>query len=338
LRRDAAPGLGLAEIASGSTHAAGAVRWPASLQLRARAEQGATRVHAAHEGPLRLLKTLHPEGAGIAHAVLVHPPGGLVGGDRLEVDVEVGAGAHLLVTTPAATRFYRSVAGAAAQVMRARVAAGARLEWLPQETIAYAGCDAHNRWAVELEGDAAVMAMEVLALGLPRAGRPFGANEAGEARAARGTSGTSGTSGATGATGAGRIEQAFEITTTGRMGLWRERGVLDAADRALLEGPCGLAGRRVLGSLLLASGAAFESSEAEAALEEARAEIATVESAPSTASPLLAGATGLHGRVLLVRALADDTESVMHLLRRVRARWRERLWRLPPCDPRIWSS
>jgi urease accessory protein len=92
------------------------IRWPARLVLTAaRDGAGATRVHARHDGPLRLLKTLYPEGAGIAHAVLVHPPGGLVGGDRLDIQLDLQAGAHLLVTTPAATRFYRSNAGEAMQ-------------------------------------------------------------------------------------------------------------------------------------------------------------------------------------------------------------------------------
>lgn len=130
--------------------AAAAPRWPARLTLHAAHDAGRTTVHARHSGPLRLLKTLYPEGDAIAHAVLVHPPGGLVGGDRLDIEIDVAAGAHLLVTTPAATRFYRSIAGEAVQAVTAQVAPGARLEWLPQETIAYSGCEARNEVRLKL--------------------------------------------------------------------------------------------------------------------------------------------------------------------------------------------
>jgi len=237
------------------------IRWPARLHLHATRDGAATRLRHTHHGPLRLLKTLHPEGPGIAHAVLVHPPGGLVGGDRLDVDIGVASGAHLLVTNPAATRFYRSTAGVAAQRLHARAADGARLEWLPQETLAYDGCEALNSWRVQLEGSASLMAMEVLALGLALTGQPFSS---------------------------GRFEQRLAID-----GLWREHGVIDARDAALLDGPCGLAGHRVLGTLVFAAGEPFAPAWAEAALDAARATMdADADSTTGTAS-LFAGATAL---------------------------------------------
>lgn len=301
----------LEAVTDEATAGAAGVRWPAHLRLDARLDAGrqggahGTLLHAAHEGPLRLLKTLYPEGPRIAHAVVLHPPGGLVGGDRLEFDVQVHAGAHLLVTSPAAARFYRSTAGAAAQRVQARVAPGARLEWLPQETLAYDGCDAHNAWQVRLEGDASLMAMELLALGLGESGRPFRH---------------------------GRFVQQFEIEgDTSKF--WRERGVIDAHDAALLDGPCGLAGFRATGMLVLAQGDALDAASAEAALELARAEIA-----PANATTLLAGATLLHGRLLLLRVLAHEVEPAMRLLRRVRGLWRQRCWGLAANEPRIWAS
>jgi urease accessory protein len=326
--------------------ATGGVRWPARLRLDARlAGPGdarpagpATLLHGSHIGPLRLLKTLYPEGPGIAHAVLVHPPGGLVGGDRLDIEVHADAGAHLLVTTPSATRFYRSVAGEAVQAVRAHLAPGARLEWLPQETLAYAGCDGRNDWQVHLAADAAVMAMEVLALGLGESQRPFSRGGAdrplgSKARMDEGT----GPGLDRGVDTSGRFVQQFEITgDNGR--LWRERGVIDAVDQALLDGPCGLAGRRVLGTLLLAAGSALDAPMAEAALEAARAELAPAPPAAPVTPALLAGVTLLHGRLLLLRVLAHEVEPTMRLLRRVRGLWRQRYWGLPPNEPRLWAS
>ena len=119
----------------------------------------------AHKGPLRVLKSLYPEGPGVCHNVLVHPPSGLVGGDTLDIQVTVATGAHGLVTTPGATRFYRSEAGLATQQVHARVESGARLEWLPLEAIAYNQCDALNRAVFDLAPGAEMMAWDLTAFG-----------------------------------------------------------------------------------------------------------------------------------------------------------------------------
>jgi urease accessory protein len=278
---------------------ADAVRWPARLSLSAtRDGGGATRVHARHDGPLRLLKTLYPEGPGVAQVVLVHPPGGLVGGDRLDIQLDLQAGAHLLVTTPAATRFYRSNAGEAAQVVQASVGECGRLEWLPQETLAYPGCIARNEVRVSLAPGASLFATEVLGLGLPAAGQAFDT---------------------------GRLLQHLEIT-----GHWLDRGWLDAADKALLDGPCGLACHRVLGTLVYAQTQTL--ADAETLLAHSRALLDGVAGSGIThlASP--------QGSVLLARVVGDEVEAVTLALRRVRALWREQLWALPSSDPRIWAT
>jgi urease accessory protein len=284
------------------------IRWPARLTLSAaRDGSGATRVHARHDGPLRLLKTLYPESDRIAHAVLVHPPGGLVGGDRLDIQIDVQAGAHLLVTTPAATRFYRSNAGEAAQVVQAAVGEGARLEWLPQETLAYPNCIARNEVRLSLAPGASLFASEVLGLGLPAAGQHFDA---------------------------GKLLQHLEIS-----GQWLDRGWLDAADKALLDGPCGLAGHRVLGTLVYAQTSPL--ADAENLLTDSRALLADVPDVPDVLHVPLSGIThlaGPRGAVLLTRVIGDEVETVTLALRRVRALWRERFWGLASSDPRIWAT
>lgn len=145
--------------------------WHAQLALQYRQHAGKTSVHFSHDGPLRILKSLYPEGPGICHNVLVHPPGGLVGGDVLDISVDVAAGAHALVTTPGATRFYKSNGQPALQRTRLQLQAGARLEWLPLEAIAYNACDAANELQMELAPGAELLTWDITALGLPLAGR-----------------------------------------------------------------------------------------------------------------------------------------------------------------------
>jgi len=82
--------------------------------------------------------------------VLVHPPGGIVGGDELHIDAHLAEGSHALITTPGATRFYKSTGALAQQRLHARLDAGSRLEWLPLETLAYRGCVAHNHMRFDL--------------------------------------------------------------------------------------------------------------------------------------------------------------------------------------------
>ena len=142
--------------------------WRAQLRLDYTAEAGRTVARFAHDGPLRILQSLYPEGDAVCHNVLVHPPGGLVGGDTLAVDISAAGGSHGLVTTPGASRFYRSEGEPAVQHTRIRAAAGARVEWLPLEALYYSGCLAENRVQLALEPGAELMGWDIAALGLPR--------------------------------------------------------------------------------------------------------------------------------------------------------------------------
>jgi urease accessory protein len=253
-----------------------------------------------HEGPLRVLQRLYPEGSAVCHHVLVHPPGGIVGGDQLVLEAQLDPGTHALLTTPGATRFYRSAGPQARQQVNARVAEGARLEWLPLETIAYRGCDAENLLRFELAPDAQMFGWDVLALGLPAAGQAFSH---------------------------GRFLQQLELP-----GAWLERGLIDGQDALLLDSPLGLAGQRVMATLWFAGGSPLDAARAEAMVEAARERI------EGSALPADAGVTRLHERVLVLRALAARVEPAMQLLQAVWSAWRPLAWDLPPCAPRIWRT
>eukprot|EP01032_Pedospumella_encystans_P011545 gene11545-13418_t len=208
--------------------------WLARLDLDYTLEAERSVARYLHQGPLRILQSLYPEGDAVCHNVLVHPPSGLVGGDTLDMKVTVGPGAHGLVTTPGATRFYRSEAGLAAQQVHTRLESGARLEWLPLEAIAYNGCDGLNRAVFDLAPGAELITWDITALGLPAADMPF----------AQGT-----------------FRQHMEIP-----GVWLERGTISATDTRLMDSPLGLAGKRCMATLVFAAGSAIASERSDRAL------------------------------------------------------------------------
>lgn len=150
-----------------------AVGWQARLRLDF--EAGPDRTILAHReqrGPLAVQRPFYPEGSP-CHVYVLHPPGGLVGGDRLEVAVRVGEGAQALITTPGAAKLYRSLGPTAEQVQRLRVAAGGSLEWLPQENILFPGAQARLRTALDLEPGAVFIGWEAQCLGRPAIGERF---------------------------------------------------------------------------------------------------------------------------------------------------------------------
>jgi urease accessory protein len=274
--------------------------WRGHLALHYTRDGERTIAHDRHEGPLRVLQRLYPEGPGICHHVLVHPPGGIVGGDVLSIDAALDAGTHALITTPGATRFYRSNGPAAAQRAMLRVADSARLEWLPLETIAYRGCIGENQVRVELAAGAEMIGWDVLALGLPAASEPFDA---------------------------GVFTQQIELP-----GCWLERGRIAAGDARLLDSPLGLAGRRVAVTMWFAGGSALPAARRDPLLKAAR------DAATATPLGLCCGVTSPHDRIVVLRALAMRVEPVMALLSDVRARWRRLAWDLAAHPPRVWQT
>ena len=258
-----------------------------------------TGLHFLHEGPLRVLQSLYPEGDAICHNVIVHPPSGIVGGDVLDISVRLAAGTHALVTTPGATRFYKSVDAPGTQQVQAHVAAGARLEWLPLEAIAYNACNAVNRAVFTLEPGAQMMAWDMTALGLPNAGEPFER---------------------------GVFNQHIEIP-----GLWLERARIDAADTRLMNSPVGLAGMRCMGTLFFASGDVITRDRREALLEAVRLVLG------QSALVKTSGATAPNPRMVVVRTLSPVVEPTMVTLRACWAALRSVAWGMGNAPPRIWS-
>ena len=263
-----------------------------------------TRAQSVHSGPYRVLKALYPEGPGICHHVLLHPPSGLVGGDTLSLDLDLAQESHAVITTPGASRFYRSEGEEASQRVQARIADGARLEWLPRENIVGTGALAVTHQRFELAPGAQMMGWDLLALGLPAADAPYVS---------------------------GRFTQHLELP-----GLWLERAVMAADDRLLLDSPLGLHGRRAMATLWWACGASPAAGLAERAVEVARDGVKKASSDHADAP--LVGVSCVHPQVVVLRALAQQIEPLAQLLNAVRRAWRHALWGLQAHDPRVWST
>jgi urease accessory protein len=282
-----------------------------SYQLDEHGAHGSPRTvaHDRHSGPLRVLQRLYPEGDAICHHVLVHPPGGIVGGDELHIDADLGPGTHALITTPGATRFYRSSGATAVQDVHLTLAEGARLEWLPLETIAYDGCLAHNRIHATLAPGAEMMGCDILALGLPAADAAWMS---------------------------GSYLQHVEIQDT-----WLDRAHLRATDHLLLDGAAGWAGNRVLASLWFASRTTNHVERSTALVEAARARIDAMQvqdAENGLLSHLMAGGSVIQPGLTVLRILAPRVEAVQTLIRAIRLDWRQLAWSLPHHTPRIWGT
>ena len=227
--------------------------WHAQLHLDYRFDQQRTILQHRHNGPLRILKSLYPEGDAICHNVVVHPPGGLVGGDLLDMTLHVGTGAHAMLGTPGAARFYAADNTTATQQVAITLDPGARLEWLPLEAIAYPGCNALNAVSAKLAEGAEMMGWDVTALGLPLADQPYTT---------------------------GQFRQRLEMP-----GIWLEQACIDASDTRLLQSPLGLAGQRCVGTFWFATGTALTRERREHLLEVVRAALQETAALMALAAP-----------------------------------------------------
>jgi urease accessory protein len=172
-------------------------------------------------------KALYPEGPEVCQAIIVHPPGGIVGGDTLCIDIEAGAGAHAQLTTPGASKWYRSATACAKAATTLRAGPGALLEWLPQESIVFDGARASIALRVELAPDAKFFGWEVVCLGRTASSERFTH---------------------------GSLRQSLDLLRGGQLAFC-ERAAIHGGERALQSGAI-LNGAPVFGTLV-ASGAAI---------------------------------------------------------------------------------
>jgi len=278
--------------------------WKAALDLSfVRDGERTALSERRHSGPLRVQRPFYPEPSGVCHVYLLHPPGGVVAGDELRIEARVASGAHALLTTPAANKLYRSPEPQlqATQVQRLCLSAGARLEWLPQETIAFRGARAQLSTRVELSGDARFVGWEIMCLGRPAADERFDR---------------------------GVLRPQLEVYRDGRLA-YVERGLYEAGS-PLMDAAWGLARQGVFGTLCcVAPNAARQ-------LERVRARLARFDTAAHSGMPRLAASAW--DDCLLVRYLGQSAEEARIGLAAAWAELRPEIMGVEAVVPRIWRT
>lgn len=273
--------------------------WQAQLDLEYGLRGNKTRlIRKQQRGPLTLQRSFYPEG-NICHNYILHPPGGVVGGDTLQINVEAGPGTHSLLTTPGATKFYRSAGNAAAsQTQNISVGSGATLEWLPQQNIFFSGANATLNTRIDIAPGGNFAGWEMHCFGRPANNEAFST---------------------------GSVHSRTVVSIAGELRLVEQ---LNTEAAATLSAATGLRGQAMQGCFI--AGPCHE--EHRDSLEQIlQAQIA------AGAYPHPVGIT-LVDEVLIVRALGEQTEPMLELFTELWSALRQQWLAVERCVPRIWAT
>ncbi len=195
--------------------------WHASLDLTFTEGEGKTIVNKKHKGPLQVQRPFYPEPDGTGHVYLLHPPGGVVGGDGLLLNAYLHNNTAGLITTPGATKIYRSNGMRSTVMQNLWLSDKSTLEWLPQETIVFSGAEIELVTEVHLETQTCFIGWEIICLGRPASGEQFTTGE---------------------------CRQRFELWYKDHP-LWIDRSTFTGGSE-MLNAPWGLNGRTVVGTMV----------------------------------------------------------------------------------------
>lgn len=283
------------------TVAVPAAGWQARLRLGFTRDGDTTRLtERSHVGPLRVQKPLYPKNPAVCHTIVVHPPGGIAGGDTLSLDMSMGDAAQALVTTPGAAKWYRANGKVARQETTIRVGAGASLEWLPQETIFFNEAEVQLHSSVDLDLQASYVAFDVLCFGRTHSGERFER---------------------------GSVTQRSRIRRGGQL-VWFEQGRLEGGSRAM-RSPLVLGNCSVCATLIAVAGAMPPTLPA--LLREVGEPLREGDQSDAFGVTLMK-------HVLVVRYLGNSSETARRIMTRAWQTLRPALIGQDATPPRIWNT
>lgn len=149
--------------------------WLAHLHLTFGPRQHKTAMlHYEHVGPLRVQRPFYPEPDGCCHIYLLHPPGGMVIGDQLKLNVNAQPHSQVLLTTPSAGKIYGAKGASEIQSQTINIDIdNACVEWLPQETIVFNGANGVLTTRINLKNNGKYFGWDIVRLGRAASGETF---------------------------------------------------------------------------------------------------------------------------------------------------------------------
>jgi urease accessory protein len=251
-----------------------------------------------HFGPLLVQKAIYPEGERICHAVIVHPPGGIAGGDELTLEIDLETNSSAVITTPAAAKWYKAPCLRCRQEISIRLAKGSTLDWLPQENIFFNATNVDSKFTLQMEPGATAIGWDIGLLGRRTSGEQWLE---------------------------GSLHCVTSIERRDGSPLWVERLLLDAS-ASLREACQGLYGFNAFGTIW-----AIGSGCMAAVAEELSSHL-------PFETELRAGVTSIPEGILLVRALAQDCEQMRQVMMDCWLRLRPLVHGLPAQRLRLWAT
>ena len=280
----------------------GPSHWQGSLRLTLSNQEGITRIsRRQHCGPLFIQRPFYPEGKQCCHVYLLHPPGGLVGGDQLNCHFDLGPRSQALVTTPSAGKAYRvdDIERTQGIHVEINMAQHTAMEWLPQETIAFNGARLNNCTRIHFDPGSTLIGWDILCLGRPESGETFEN---------------------------GSVRQRLELWCDDKPLLLECTDYVGSS--LIMQAAWGLGGRPVLGTLYAYC---HDEQQRVAALSLCRALIDDCEAAAISAASIV-------NNILVVRSLGYNTETLRALFTRIWQALRPCIVARDACIPRIWNT
>jgi len=254
----------------------------------------------AHFGPLRVQRPFYPEGSDLMHLYLLHPPGGLVGGDQLSIQAHAKEGAKILMTTPSAGKLYRNESDMQqGQEVTITIADDCAVEYLPQENIFFNGAKGTLNTRVNIQGNGLFIGWEITCLGRPEAHAYF--NE-------------------------GRLKQSLLVYQDDQP-LFLDRLILNADD-GVMQSHVGLQKKQAFATCIINRELSAHNYDQLVALQEQLNNQTQTEYLAVTQKP----------GVLIIRVLGDRAEPIRYMLEKVWALLRPVVYDRKSCIPRIWNT